>query len=93
MDIDKFDKEGFERLYGIAAQVLNVLAENKCSIAEIERVLDAVNTKAKSAATLQSANFLEELTYSHAWEFYDRSVHPRRLRYIREMQQPMQDGN
>ncbi len=44
MDKDKFDKEGFERLYGVAAQVLDVLAKNKCSVVEIERVLNAMNS-------------------------------------------------
>lgn len=93
MDNEKFDKARFERLYGVAAQVLDVLAENKCSVSEIELVLDAVNVKAKSAATLQGADFLAEFTRDHAWKFWDRVPNPKRLRYIRETQQPKQDGN
>lgn len=46
----------------VAAQILEILAKNKCSVAEAETVLHTVSAKVKDSATLHDANYFEELT-------------------------------
>ncbi len=52
-----------EKEIEVVAQVLDVLAKNKCSVAEVEAVLHTVTTKVKHSATLHEANYFEELTH------------------------------
>lgn len=68
-----------EKQIDIAAQVLDVLAKNKCSIAEAEAVLHTVTAKFKESAILHEKDFLAELKHD-----FNRSVPPRLRRFSQQ---------
>lgn len=51
-----------EKKVKISAQILEILQENKCSLAEAHLIFRTVNEKYRISAQLHCDDFLEELT-------------------------------